>query len=522
MSQIKIEKYLNSFLNVPGQFSLIRKNINFILGKIIKNNSNKLKFNEPNIKIIKLTFGFIAKIKNNINNIIINEKGDINIKNSIIEKLAKLEEILTQYQNALNSKYKAENKKLENLEPALIKFTDKEIKFLKDNYLDIPQRIFRKFIESEEDEDLQIIMDYLFSIKEIGSETLHINEKETLKTYSFSKNYQATPIYSEDDKLEDLLKKIKKTIEVIPKIDDLTYGKIIDYTFNNPTNKFMISEIKMEYLLSFLNIKRKELKHINEKYEAIKKEMEIKEAKISNIIKNIKYGNNLDKYNKFVKKYEIKDDYNKIISYLNLLANYSIPNFDKTNKKKKNKVDNENDEEDEEEKEEEYEKEINREKTFMLEEENLRNEIDILFKKEPKIIEYIEIYLKNKLNDYVNCKSKQFIDNINQGIKDIKSLRLKYIKLEKIVEAINELKLFTFNFKEHFDNFIEENKDRIKKKKKLLEKNVSEIVEFSFSYFVDKVKAYVGDINEKVEILSEEPDEFIFKLFLYKIGQDFR
>lgn len=91
--------------------------------------------------------------------------------------MKKLEEILTQYQNALNSKYKAENKKLENLEPPLIKFTDKEIKFLKDNYLDIPQRIFRKFIESEEDEDLQIIMDYLFSIKEIRNETLHINEK---------------------------------------------------------------------------------------------------------------------------------------------------------------------------------------------------------------------------------------------------------------------------------------------------------------------------------------------------------
>ena len=283
----------------------------------------------------------------------------------------------------------------------------------------------------------------------------------------------------------------------------------------------MISENKMEYLLSFLNIKRKELKQINEEYEAIKKEMEIKEAKISNIIKNIKYGNNLDKYNKFVKKYEIKDDYNKIISYLNLLANYSIPNFDRTNKKKKDKVDNEDDEEDEEEKEEEYEKEINREKTFMLDEENLRNEIEYLFQ-EPKIIEYIEIYLKNKLNDYANCKSKQFIDNINQGIKDIKSLRLKYIKLEKIVEAINELKLFTFNFKEHFDDFIEENKDRIKKKKKLLENNVSEIVEFSFSYFVDKVRAYVGDIDEKVEILSEEPDDFIFRLFLYKIGQDFQ
>ena len=45
MGQIKIEKYLNSFLNVPGQLSFIRKNINLILGKIIKNNSNKLKFN---------------------------------------------------------------------------------------------------------------------------------------------------------------------------------------------------------------------------------------------------------------------------------------------------------------------------------------------------------------------------------------------------------------------------------------------------------------------------------------------
>ena len=158
----------------------------------------------------------------------------------------------------------------------------------------------------------------------------------------------------------------------------------------------------------------------------------------------------------------------------------------------------------------------------MLEEEKLRNEIDILFKREPKIIEYIEIYLRNKLNDYVNNESKKYLDNITQGIKDIKSRKLKYFKLEKIIEVINELKLFTFNFKENFKDFIDENKDRIKMKKKELDNNASEIVEFSFSYFIEKVKEYVGDINEKVEILSEEPDEFLFRLFLYKIGLDFQ
>ena len=278
--EIKIEKYLNSFFNVPGEFSLIRKNINFILGKIIKNNANKLKFNKPNIKIIKLTIEFIGKIKENLHNIIVNKKDDINLKNSISEKLKKLEEILTKYQNALNSKYKNENKKIENLEPPLIKFTDKEKQFLKDNYLDIPQRIIRKLIEPEEDEDLQIVIDYLFSIKEIGNETLHLNDKEKLKYYSFTKNYQTTPQYNKNDELEDALKNIKKIIEIIPKISDLTNGKMIDYTFKNPTNKFMISENKMEFLLSFLNLKRKGLKEINEKYKTIKNEMEITAAKI--------------------------------------------------------------------------------------------------------------------------------------------------------------------------------------------------------------------------------------------------
>ena len=47
-----LDKYLNSFLNASGQFSFLRKTVNFILDKILKNNYKKLKFIKPSLKTV--------------------------------------------------------------------------------------------------------------------------------------------------------------------------------------------------------------------------------------------------------------------------------------------------------------------------------------------------------------------------------------------------------------------------------------------------------------------------------------
>ena len=47
-----LEKYINSFLDVPGQFSILRKSASLILNKIIKNNQEKLNFISPSETII--------------------------------------------------------------------------------------------------------------------------------------------------------------------------------------------------------------------------------------------------------------------------------------------------------------------------------------------------------------------------------------------------------------------------------------------------------------------------------------
>ena len=79
-------------------------------------------------------------------------------------------------------------------------------------------------------------------------------------------NTTFSQINSKEDTIEDSLKKIEQAILIEPKLDNLTYGNLVDYTFKKPTNKFMASKDKINNLLYYLNLKRKKLGEINEQY----------------------------------------------------------------------------------------------------------------------------------------------------------------------------------------------------------------------------------------------------------------
>ena len=280
----------------------------------------------------------------------------------------------------------------------------------------------------------------------------------------------------------------------------------------------MISNSKVDYILSFLKIKKKNLGEIKEKYEKFEREMEVKLNKIIKLVKTIDSEDNKIKFKKFLQKYEIKNGFNKIKEYFDVLIKISMP--DMASKEKNNENDNNDGDEDEDE-EDLFQKQMDKETNLIKEEEKLRSEINVIFENEPKFLKYIEIYLNNYLSDHINNKKNQFSENIKKIIGNINSLKLTYYKLGKIVEVIDELKANQLNIREHFKNFIEINKNSLTKKKMKLGEDKEKVIEFTFDMFVEKLKHFIGNIEEKVDYFSQEPDEFMFRLFIFKIGLNF-
>lgn len=56
------------------------------------------------------------------------------------------------------------------------------------------------------------------------------------------------------------------------------------------------------------------------------------------------------------------------------------------------------------------------------------------------------------------------------------------------------------------------------KKKKISETEAEKQDITDINYFIKRLKEYIGNTNENVEITKEEPGEYVFKLFLEKIG----
>jgi len=521
----KLDNYYNSFLNIISQFSTIRKNISFILYRIINVNANKINLMEPNIKIVNMSFAFLRNIKHDIYNGNIKEKEDsLNLKTSILTKLESLENTLTKYKNFLNRAKNCEY--IKELNYPLIFFTEEEKNYIQKKYKK-PQRKYRKIKVDNKvvfDQDLQNILDYLFQLKEIENNIIHINGEEQNYFYPFFKNLDKPPEYNSKDIILDCMNKIEETILLkLPEIKNITYEKLIDYTFYNDINKYMISDDKMNYLLSFLNAKRKKLGEINYKYKNFEKKIKSLSSQVFELIDLIKLENDTDKYDNFIKKLEIKKDHNKIIEYLNNILCFIIPNYNEQNANEKKEfgknltkdLDNDVDEEEEEE-EDDYEI---RKKKFLEKEESIRKEIKPLLNYDPKFLNNIEIYLKHHLNIYIEELNVENEKKIKKAIEILNAQKVAFSKLETIMNFIKELKLYKFDFKSNFKEFIETKE--FPKKIQALEINNFKIIKPTYENFINKIKNYIGNKKEKVDLLSSEPYDFIFRIFKVKAGFDF-
>ena len=114
--EIFIDKYLNSYLNIPGEFLSLRKCSSIILNKLIKKNHEKLNFIRPSSRIVYLTLDFIYKLRKKLK-----KDKKFKIDYSIRTKLNNLEEILLGY-----IKGKKNGKPLYKLKPPLIKLNKVE------------------------------------------------------------------------------------------------------------------------------------------------------------------------------------------------------------------------------------------------------------------------------------------------------------------------------------------------------------------------------------------------------------
>ena len=123
--ELNLDKYINSFLQTPGEFSLFRKSASLILDRIIRKNHEKLKFIQPNEKIINFTLKLISNIKAQLG--VFNKKNKV--ATSIKTKLNKLTTTLISYKNQKVNE-KKDKVVIEKLNYTLIIFENKEKLFL--------------------------------------------------------------------------------------------------------------------------------------------------------------------------------------------------------------------------------------------------------------------------------------------------------------------------------------------------------------------------------------------------------
>ena len=240
-----LEKYINSFLDVPGQFSILRKSASLILNKIIKNNQEKLNFISPSETIINSTLHLISTIKKKL---VKNKKGKI--VNSIQDKLKTLETTLEKYKN---NKIKRKGKEtINSLNIPIIKLEEGEKLFLANNLEnEKEERTFSKIsVSDSSDQYLDFMINYLFEIRDKTSKTIHLNDKETLKFYSFSKNEEQLP--NKEDDLKGAIEKIKKIVNIFPKYDEITYDELVDFLLG--LKKLILLKWKIKLIISYLSL----------------------------------------------------------------------------------------------------------------------------------------------------------------------------------------------------------------------------------------------------------------------------
>ena len=503
--ELNLDKYINSFLQAPGKFSLFRKSASLILDKIIRKNHEKLRFIQPNEKIINFTLKLINKMRKQLDKF--RKKNKKNIADSIIKKLNDLLIILNNYKNK-----KIASSPIKELNFPLINLEEGEKAFLKENLKEEKDSKYLNQISVSEGEDknLDFIINYFFELKDKTSKIIHINDKENLKFFSFSKQIN--------------IQKIKEIIEMTPKYDEITYDQLISFLFDTEKkNNFLVSDNKIDYLLAFLNIEIKKLSSIGTKYRKIKKKIEEETDGLSGMLQNVILKSDNKKYDDFIKKYKIKVNLNPISDYLKNLVEYSMPKrknlINYSDSEENEEKEQESGEKGEEEEEEEREDPFDRLKIFEKKESELRNNIKELFEKDQKFISYIPFYLWGKLSSFIEENEEKFKNKLNLLKDKITKKNLLYLKLNKIQKIISTFKLYNFDIKNDFEEFILNNEEFLPNKKiKTEEGKEANLGIKNFQYFIEKIKEYLGNINDKVELTEEKPNQFVFNLFLEKIG----
>jgi len=510
-----LDKYLNSYLNIPGKFSIFRKSVSLILDKIIQNNYEKLNFIKPSDKIINLTLEFITQMKKKL------LSAENYSKSNLRTKMKILEETLMKYNNRNKKTIKDS---INELKIPLIKLDESEKKMIASalenniyygNYNNIS-------VENGDDINLDLIINYLFELKGKTSKTIHINEQENLKFYSLSKEIEKLPERNEKDNLKEALEKIEQILEMVFKSEEVTYTELLDFLFNTDKTNFMDIDDKIDYLLSFLSIKEKKLCKIKRKFKKAKNNIKEIKIKLINFMNSGYFKGNIEKYEKFINKYKIKVNSKEIFEYLDNIINYIIP-FDLHSEKKKEIKQENNTEEMEDDSEDEYlikkdysigycEKYLNKEK-------ELRKNINELFEKDPKFITYISDYFWVKTSIYLKDREKNFMENLESIINKFENKYLLFLKLKKLKSILDKLEIYNFDIKKHFSEFISKYEELLpKKRKKIGQNGGTQIGIKDLNTFIIKIKDYLGNANEGVKITAEEPGQFVFNLFLKKIG----
>ena len=366
-------------------------------------------------------------------------------------------------------------------------------------------------VSKGEDQFLDFIINYLFEIKDTTSKTIHINNIEDLKFFSYSKDIERIPKFDKEDDLDHAIKKIKNILDLNTKKEEVNYSQLMDFLFDVDKKRFFTMDNKIDYLLSFLNIKLKNLSNVKDKYQNIKDNLNQFQNEFAQSMKFINFQKDEIKYNKFINKYQIKINSKEIFDYLDNIVNYIILN-DKDNKKKIISEDYE------------YNKDkksvfIDIYQKYEDKEKDLRKKVIELFEKDPKFITYLSNYFWTKLSKYIEANKMNLTNELNSLRDKILEKNLLCLKLKQIKNIISTLKLYNFDIKTHFKEFAENYIEELPQKKKKERENVtSERGIKNFNTFISKLKEYIGDLNEKVKITEKEPGEYILQLFLEKIG----
>ena len=401
----------------------------------------------------------------------------------------------------------------ETLKCPLITLHSKEKQFLVENFDDnLYEGNYKKITVSKgEDQFLDFIINYLFEIKDITSKTIHINNIEDLKFFSYSKDIEKISKFDKEDYLDNAIKKIKNILDLNTKKEEVNYSQLMDFLFDVDKKRFFTMDNKIDYLLSFLNIKLKNLSTVKDKYQNIKDNLNQFQNEFAQSMKFINFQKDEIKYNKFINKYQIKINSKEIFDYLDNIVNYIILN-DKDNKKKIISEDYE------------YNKDkksvfIDIYQKYEDKEKDLRKNVIELFEKDPKFITYLSNYFWTKLSKYIEANKMNLTNELNSLRDKILEKNLLCLKLKQIKNIISTLKLYNFDIKTHFKEFAENYIEELPQKKKKEGENVtSEKGIKNFNTFISKLKEYIGDLNEKVKITEKEPGEYILQLFLEKIG----